>query len=128
MAEPFCPRILKELQSTATELNITYHDKKTVITIEGPRFSTKSESHMFRLWNADIINMSTCPEVMLARELKMHYATIAMATDFDSWKEDQESVSWDLINETFKNNAFNVTKLLLNVIPKINNWEDVCLS
>mgnify|MGYP001269248317 CR=1 FL=1 len=128
MAEPFCPWILEALQSTSKELDITYHTNKTVITIEGPRFSTKLESQMFRLWKADIINMSTCPEVTLAREQKIHYAAIALSTDYDSWKEDQEPVSYELIQKTLKKSSSKVTKILLKTLAKIHKWEDVCLN
>ncbi|NOX25185.1 MAG: MTAP family purine nucleoside phosphorylase, partial [Deltaproteobacteria bacterium] len=85
MSEPFCPNLRKLLAKHAKSLNIPYHIDKTVITIEGPRFSTRAESHMFRSWQADVINMSTVPEVNLAREQKMHYATAAMSTDYDCW-------------------------------------------
>ena len=59
-----------------------------MVTIEGPRFSSQAESHLFRQWNADVINMSTCPEVALANEAGLPYLSIAMVTDFDCWKED----------------------------------------
>ncbi|MCK5230924.1 MAG: MTAP family purine nucleoside phosphorylase, partial [Desulfobulbaceae bacterium] len=68
MAEPFCPNLIALLSESAKGLGIPFHSNRTVITVEGPRFSTKAESHMFRSWNADVINMSTVPEVNLARE------------------------------------------------------------
>ena len=102
MAEPFCQSTMEILRETATEISIPNHFNKTIITIEGPRFSTKAESHMFRSWGADIVNMSSCPEVALAREQKIHYAALAMSTDYDCWKEDEESVSWELIEKTMK--------------------------
>ena len=83
---------------------------------------------MFRSWGADIINMSSCPEVALAREQKIHYATLAMSTDYDCWKEDEESVSWKLIEKTMKKNAFNVLTIFLKAIPKLTNWKDQCSS
>jgi 5'-methylthioadenosine phosphorylase len=128
MAEPFCQNLLDLLAASAKEMSLPFHANKTVITIEGPRFSTKAESHMFRGWNADIINMSTVPEVNLAREQKIHYAAIAMSTDYDCWHEEEEPVTWEMILETMKNNAGNVIKLFLNVIPKINEYEDNCLQ
>jgi 5'-methylthioadenosine phosphorylase len=128
MAEPFCPNLIDLLSSSANELNLTYHRDKTIITIEGPRFSTKAESHMFRSWGADVINMSTVPEVVLAREKQMHYATIAMSTDYDCWHEEEEPVTWEMIMETMKKNANNVIKLFLNVIPKIKEYEDICVT
>lgn len=128
MAEPFCPNLIDLLSSSAREMGLPFHEKKTVIAIEGPRFSTKAESHMFRSWNADVINMSTVPEVNLAREKKMHYTAIAMSTDYDCWHEEEEPVTWEMIMETMKKNADNVIKLFLNVIPRIKEYEDICLS
>ena len=74
---------------------------------------------MFRSWGADIINMSTCPEVILANEAKIPYQSIAMSTDYDCWKDDEAPVTWEMILERMHNNADNVKKLLIKVIPKI---------
>lgn len=126
MAEPFCRNLINLLSSSAKEMGLPFHANKTVITIEGPRFSTKAESHMFRSWNADVINMSTVPEVILAREKKMHYAAIAMSTDYDCWHEEEEPVTWEMILETMRKNAGNVIKLFLKVIPKIAQYDDNC--
>jgi len=128
MAEPFCPSLRQLLSESARELGISHHNDKTVITIEGPRFSTRAESHMFRSWNADVINMSTVPEVNLAREKKIHYASVAMSTDYDCWHKDEESVTWEMIVETMKKNADSVINLFLNVIPKIKEYDDVCIT
>jgi len=126
MAEPFCPNLIDLLSASAGEMGVPFHKNKTVITIEGPRFSTQAESHMFRSWNADIINMSTVPEVCLARERKIHYAAVAMSTDYDCWHEEEEPVTWEMIVKTMKENAGNVIKLFLDVIPKIKEYEDIC--
>ncbi|MBL7048748.1 MAG: S-methyl-5'-thioadenosine phosphorylase [Nitrospira sp.] len=128
MADPFCPNLLNLLAETAGEMGLTYHSDKTVITIEGPRFSTKAESHMFRSWNADIINMSSVPEAPLAREKKIHYAAIAMSTDYDCWHEEEEPVTWEMIKATMSKNSGNVINLFLKVIPKIREYEDICAS
>jgi len=128
MAEPFCLNLIELLSSSAGAIGIPFHKNKTVVTIEGPRFSTKAESHMFRSWNADIINMSTVPEVCLARERKIHYAAVAMSTDYDCWHEEEEPVTWEMIVKTMKENAGNVIKLFLDVIPKIREYEDICSS
>lgn len=128
MAEPFCPNLIELLSTSAEQMGIPYHKNRTVITIEGPRFSTKAESHMFRSWNADVINMSTVPEVILAREKQMHYAVVAMSTDYDCWREEGEPVTWEMIMETMKKNADNVIKLFLGVIPKIKEYNDVCVK
>lgn len=126
MAEPFCGNLINLLSSSAKEMGLPFHAGKTVITIEGPRFSTKAESHMFRSWNADVINMSTVPEVTLAREKKMHYAAIAMSTDYDCWHDEEEPVTWEMILDTMKKNAGNVINLFLMVIPKIAEYDDNC--
>ena len=126
MAEPFCPNLRNLMVESATRLGISHHTQKTVVTIEGPRFSTRAESHMFRSWNADVINMSTVPEVNLAREQKIHYATTAMSTDYDCWHEDEAPVTWEMILETMKNNSDQVIRLFLDVIPRIKEYNDVC--
>lgn len=126
MAEPFCKQLRELLSTTAKQLGLAHHSEGTIITIEGPRFSTKAESHMFRGWNADIINMSTVPEVILAREAGICYQAIAMSTDYDCWKEGEEPVTWDMIVERMKQNADNVKKLLIAVIPKIKDEECEC--
>ncbi|MDP1758203.1 MAG: MTAP family purine nucleoside phosphorylase, partial [Thermodesulfovibrionales bacterium] len=114
---------------SAKELKLRHHTKGTVITIEGPRFSTKAESHMFRSWGADVINMSTVPEVILARELGICYQTIAMSTDYDCWKEGEEPVTWEMIVAIMNKNSENVKKLLLKTISKIKyNGCDSCKS
>lgn len=77
----------------ARSLGIKCHVRGTMLSIEGPRFSSRAESLMFRQWGADVINMTTVPEVVLAKEAGLCYASIAMATDYDCWKEHEEAVS-----------------------------------
>jgi len=120
MADPFNEDLRKLIISTARELRLKVHEKGTVITIEGPRFSTRAESNLFRAWGADIINMSIAPEAVLANELGIPYATIAMSTDYDSWKSDEKPVSWEEVLSVFKQNVHNVLLLLQTVIPKIS--------
>ena len=121
MAEPFSTYLRQLLIETSEELNLRFHHQGTVVTIEGPRFSTKAESKMFKTWGADVINMSIAPEVILANELNIPYAAVAMSTDYDCWKEDEETVTWEKVLEIFKQNAEKVTKLLLKTIPKIKS-------
>jgi 5'-methylthioadenosine phosphorylase len=90
-----------------------------VVTIEGPRFSTVAESNMFRLWGADVINMSTAPEAMLANEAGIPYAAVAMATDYDCWKQDEAPVTWDEILSVFNKNADNVKQLFIKAVSQI---------
>lgn len=119
MAEPFDRSMRELLTEEAKYASLNYHPAGTIITIEGPRFSTRAESRMFRTWGAHLINMSTAPEVILAREAGIPYATIAMSTDYDSWKEDEEPVSWEEVLKVFNSNVHNVIKLILKVIPRI---------
>ena len=123
MGEPFCGKLRKILTNAAAQMKLEHHKKGIVITIEGPRFSTKAESHLYRLWNADVINMSTVPEVVLAREAGICYAIIAMSTDYDVWKPHEEGVNIETVLKVMKQNAENVKNLLLHLIPKIN-YED----
>lgn len=126
MADPFCPKLRDLLVNTAKNLKISYHEKGTNITIEGPRFSTRAESHLFKSFGADIVNMTTVSEVILAREMGICYASIAMATDYDSWKKGEEAVTWDMILKVMEHNAENVKKLLLEIIPRIDFSECSC--
>ena len=126
MSDPFCEELRSILIESAKALGLRYHGKGTVASIEGPRFSTKAESHMFRLLGADVINMSTVPEVILARELGICYQSIAMSTDYDCWREGEPPVTWDRIVEVMSKNADNVKKLLLKTIPNINYFECSC--
>ncbi len=126
MSEPFCKKLRDHLINSAKELKINYHDKGTVIAIEGPRFSTKAESHMFRMLGADVINMSAVPEVILARELGICYQSIAMSTDYDCWKDEEEPVTWEMIVDVMSRNAENVKKLILKTISKINYIDCEC--
>ena len=118
MAEPFSDKLRNILINTAKKLGLKVHERGTVVTIEGPRFSTRAESRMFRILGADIINMSTAPECILANELKIPYAVVAMSTDYDSWKEG-EHVKWEDIKNVLDKNTENVKKLLIEVIKEI---------
>jgi 5'-methylthioadenosine phosphorylase len=119
MADPYSTELRKILIETARELNLKHHETGTVVTIEGPRFSTRAESKMFRIWGADVINMSIAPETILANEAGIPYAAVAMSTDYDCWKEDEAPVTWEEILEIFGKNVDNVIALLTNSITKI---------
>ena len=119
MADPFDAALRSVLIRTAREMKLTVHAHGTVITIEGPRFSSRAESRMFRTWGADVINMSIAPEAILANEIQIPYAAVAMSTDYDCWKEDEAPVTWDEILQVFTQNASNVETLLINSIPRI---------
>jgi 5'-methylthioadenosine phosphorylase len=119
MATPFDETLRTLFFKAAAQLNFHVHPRGTVVTIEGPRFSTRAESRMFQLWGADVINMSVATEASLANELKIPYAAIAMSTDYDCWKEDEAPVSWEEILKIFNRNADNVKRILIDVIAMI---------
>ena len=119
MAEPFDAELRRILFETSLRQKKTKNKNGTVVTIEGPRFSTRAESHMFRSWGADVINMSIATEAALANEAGMAYAAVAMSTDYDCWKEDEAPVSWEEILEVFHKNADRVKALLVEAVPAI---------
>ncbi len=116
MANPFDEEMRKLLFKACKQLSISVHEKGTLITIEGPRFSTKAESHLFRMWGADIINMSTAPECMLANEAKIPYSAIAMSTDYDCWKENETPVSFQEVVKIFEKNIHHVKAIIKSVM------------
>lgn len=120
MADPFSEELRTVLIEGCRELGYSHHERATVVTIEGPRFSTRAESRMFRAWGADVINMSIAPECALANEAGLPYAAVAMSTDYDCWKQDEEPVTWEAVLEIFSLNVEKVTNLLKLTIPKIS--------
>jgi 5'-methylthioadenosine phosphorylase len=119
MADPFDAGLRERLVAAARAEGLRHHPRGTVVTIEGPRFSTRAESRMFRAWGADVINMSTAPECALANEAALPYAAVAMATDYDSWKEDEAPVTWDEITRIFAANVESVVRLLVRTIASL---------
>jgi 5'-methylthioadenosine phosphorylase len=87
VAEPMCPDLRKAAISVAKNLNYKIHETGTYVCVEGPRFSTKAESKMFRLWRAEVVGMTLVPECVLAREAEICYTNISTITDYDCWKE-----------------------------------------
>jgi len=112
MADPFDGMMRNALIAAGRDLGLRIHEAGTIITIEGPRFSTRAESKMFRAWGADLVNMSIAPEAILASELGIPYATIAMSTDYDSWHDDEEPVSWQEVIKIFNENVSKVVSLI----------------
>ena len=121
MADPFSEPLRQMLIAGCRETGIPFHPAGTIVTIEGPRFSTRAESKMFRLLGADVINMSIAPEASLAMEAGIPYAAIALSTDYDSWKHDEDPVTWEDVLKVFNENVKHVTGLLVEVLGKIKN-------
>src|ERR687883_506008 len=118
-ADPFCAELRRLLVETARELEIPVRDGGTVVTIQGPRFSTRAESRWFQDAGWDVINMTAYPEGYLARELELCYANISMVTDHDVGVEGTEPVSHERVVEVFTANNERLRELLFSVVPKI---------
>jgi len=123
-AEPFCPELSDVLHRAAKKAGARVHKGGTYVCIEGPRFSTKAESKMHRLWDVDIIGMTAIPEAVLAREAEICYATIAMSTDYDVWHETEEPVTADMVVQTLLGNAETAKNILREAIPLIGPDRD----
>lgn len=126
MEPAFCERTRKVLLETADSLMLECHRSGTVIAFEGPRFSSKAESHMHRQWGGDVINMTTVPEVVLAKEAGLCYAAVALATDYDCWRTTGEKVCMEAVLTMFKANVSKVTELITAVVRRIAmmDWDD----
>ena len=111
-ADPFCPVLSQILFKSATRLGAEAHPKGTCVAIEGPAFSTRAESRLYRSWDADIVGMTLSPEARLAREAEICYAGIASVTDYDSWQDQAEPLSVDVILETLRKNIDVIQKII----------------
>jgi 5'-methylthioadenosine phosphorylase len=117
VAEPMCPEVRRTLIAAAKDIGINAHNTGTYVCIEGPRFSTKAESKMFRSWGADVVGMTLVPECVLAREAELCYATIATVTDYDVWKD--HPVCVDDIVKTMRVNIENVKRIIVEAIARL---------
>lgn len=116
-ADPFDPVLSDVLYEATAQTGATVHRGGNLIVIEGPRFSTKTESHVFRQWGMDIIGMTAVPEAQLAREAEMAYACMAHVTDYDVWHESEEAVSVEMVVRTLAANVTTAQQAVRNVIP-----------
>ncbi|MFX1510544.1 MAG: S-methyl-5'-thioadenosine phosphorylase [Promethearchaeota archaeon] len=124
MAEPFCPDLSRFIADHAKALKLPHHYKGTIITIEGPQFSTIAESHYYRAQGFDIIGMTLHPEVYLAREAQICFTNVSMITDYDVYAE--KPVSHEEVQKTMAENLGKVKTLLSEVIPKMSTKQDNC--
>jgi 5'-methylthioadenosine phosphorylase len=124
MADPVCAAMVDVLEGASQELNLNHHRGGTYVCIEGPQFSTRAESEMFRAWGADIIGMTNITEAKLIREAGMSFASIAMVTDFDCWHPDHEDVDVAQVIATAQRNAGNVVELLKLAVPRLGKLPD----
>jgi 5'-methylthioadenosine phosphorylase len=128
MAHPVCSRNGKHILEAAKLERIKIHEKGTYIVMEGPQFSSKAESEIYRKWECDVIGMTNMPEAKLAREAGICYTSVAMVTDFDCWHPNHENVTVDAIIKVLTENAANAKKLIKSFIPFIINdiYSETC--
>lgn len=137
IADPFCPFLSDICYQAVDETGNPVHKGGGFVTIEGPRFSTKAESRVFRSWGMDIIGMTTTPEAQLAREAEMSYACMAHVTDYDVWHESEEPVTVEMVVKTVMGNADVAKQSVANAIrlladagpsPQANALKDAIMS
>lgn len=118
-AEPVAPELTEILIGCAKDVGATVHERGTYVNMEGPQFSTKAESNLYRSWGLDVIGMTNMTEAKLAREAEISYATLAAVTDYDCWHDGHDSVTVEMIIENLTKNVENAKKILMMAIPRI---------
>ena len=121
-ADPVCHQLAKVLGDAIAflELPITLHRGGTYICMEGPAFSTRAESHLYRSWGATVIGMTNLPEAKLAREAEIAYATLAMVTDYDCWHPNHDSVTVEMVIDNLQRNAVNAQKVIQETVRRLS--------
>jgi 5'-methylthioadenosine phosphorylase len=122
--EPICPNLASVLADAVASLNLTevsLHRGGTYVCMEGPAFSTKAESNLYRSWNATVIGMTNLPEAKLAREAEIAYATLALVTDYDCWHPDHDSVTVEMVIANLKRNAINAQKVIQATVARLSS-------
>lgn len=120
MAQPICSRLSRLAIDAAEDVGAVTHRGGTYIAMEGPQFSTLAESRLYRQWGCDVIGMTNMPEAKLAREAELPYATLAMVTDYDCWREDEEAVSVTNVLEVMQANSAFARKTLIKLADVLN--------
>ena len=123
-AEPFCPDLSKILYDSAKDAGAAVHPKGTMVVMEGPAFSTRAESQLYRSWGVDVIGMTALPEAKLAREAEICYAVIGCVTDYDSWWEPGKPVTVDIILDTMRKNIETSKKIIKMAVSRIAETRD----
>ncbi len=125
-AEPLCPELSQVLYNAAQKAEARVHNGGSYVVIEGPAFSTKAESEIYRQWKLDIIGMTALPEAKLAREAEICYATIGMVTDYDVWHASHESVSVEMVVQNLMRNAEMAKRIIRYAVDEIPNAREHC--
>jgi 5'-methylthioadenosine phosphorylase len=126
MAEPTCTRLMDVLQDACEEAGIPVHRGGTYLCMEGPQFSTRAESELYRQWGCDVIGMTNMPEAKLAREAELCYTTIAMVTDYDCWHDDHDNVSVEQVIQVLTDNAEKARTLVSKAVPRLSGRGEAC--
>jgi len=126
VAHPVCPRIGDVLETAARDLALPVTRGGTYLVMEGPQFSTKAESELYRQWGCSVIGMTNMPEAKLAREAELCYATVAMVTDFDCWHPDHDHVTVDQVVKVLLGNADKARALVKAVVPELGKPRGPC--
>ncbi len=124
MADAVCKSLAHLIAHAVRRENLTVHEGGTYICIEGPTFSTRAESEIFRKWGVDVIGMTNLPEARLAREAEICYATLALSTDYDCWYENSEDVNAVMVIEIMKKNVENAKRVIKRLITEIDADEN----
>jgi len=128
-AEPFCPILSQLLFELAQETGIRAHRGGTYVAMEGPQFSTRAESELYRNWGGDVIGMTVLPEAKLAREAEICYASLSLVTDYDCWHDTHESVTPELILANLQRNVETAKRILQLAITRLPEARDcACAS
>ena len=128
MADPVCARLGDLIEEAARDIAIASHRGGTYLVMEGPQFSTRAESELYRSWGCSVIGMTNMPEAKLAREAEMCYATIAMVTDYDCWHEEHDDVSVEAVIKVLGENAAAAKALVARVAPLIGQRTESCAA
>jgi 5'-methylthioadenosine phosphorylase len=126
MADPVCRRLGDALEDAARALELPHKRGGTYMVMEGPQFSTRAESELYRAWGCSVIGMTNMPEAKLAREAEMCYATVAMVTDYDCWHDDHDAVTVDAVIKVLLDNADKGRALVKHVAPLLKGRRAVC--
>lgn len=115
MADPVCDRLSRLVSQAALSVGVTVHDGGTYLAMEGPQFSSRAESHLYRSWKCDVIGMTNMPEAKLAREAELPYATLAMVTDYDCWRPEEDAVTVSNVLEVMASNTSRAQQAILKL-------------
>ena len=126
VAEPFCPELGGMVSEATREAGGTVHEGGAYVTIEGPRFSTKAESNVYRAWGMSLIGMTTSPEAFLAREAEMCYAVMAHVTDYDVWHETEEAVTVEMVVRTLHSNLELARQSIVRLVGRLAEHKPTC--